>query len=680
MKKIIGLGLTLVFASVSTIFASTDEIVEKQNTILKKLDSIRVKEGIEFNGKFKGEVIRTNIEGNAANETMRQSEEVTYTRVDFDVKARPNTSTTARAIFRMQADWPIYWGSLYNPIVTRWISLDGHIGQYFYYHVGDFKAKWSPFTISNWYTEILNEPDIFSELRKESMDEVFSSPGEEYRPFQGFNVKFAAKSGVFDYLGLELLGARLRAALIPKIQSGQPISTGANLYATSFEAAEYDRIAYGLKGDFSLFNVDVTPMFLQIKDLKLSTKYYTTPPLTATNMGANLAVNVGKFINMNNLELKLFAEVNASSFKNDTAEVDTNYTKEVDNVTGNAFRAGLDVGYGLEVADIKLNVEFSNTSEKFRADLSQSPSYVPRRILNIDNDSLNGGGLKHFSIFDSRYYSVWKSMTKNYTERGIEYTPYPSTKNAYTNVIIAAEETKIFEKYPTIEDARFDILTADAYGPATPNLNMLKANLGVGVLDNAIKLDVEFNNSQNNKELQFTSYDTTIVQDTIQATIDTNITVNNVVINKTKFNYIGLGLTLNINKFLNTKRMIQLKGSYIMSNAKRDKSAGISDEMDNVMLTALDTKTSLMNVGLYVNVINKLSLMGGLQIYNVKDESYSNMKVDYQDMNWMAGIEYKLNSGAYLISEYGVISHKDNNDENLNFDMPVFRTTINVNF
>ena len=68
----------------------------------------------------RSEYIKSDIDGDAVVDGKRTSEYVTYTQVDFSLIGRPNTFTSAKAIFRMHADWPNFWGSPQNPPFQVW--------------------------------------------------------------------------------------------------------------------------------------------------------------------------------------------------------------------------------------------------------------------------------------------------------------------------------------------------------------------------------------------------------------------------------------------------------------------------------------------------------------------------------------------------------------------------------
>ena len=87
-------------------------------------ETVLSKQGISIGGLATGEYLKSDFSGSATDNSLRTTEPVTYTQVDFDLRARPNALTTARAVFRLHEDWPNFWGSPSTPRggcgPTRW--------------------------------------------------------------------------------------------------------------------------------------------------------------------------------------------------------------------------------------------------------------------------------------------------------------------------------------------------------------------------------------------------------------------------------------------------------------------------------------------------------------------------------------------------------------------------------
>src|SRR5690606_34267081 len=179
----------------------------------KLLENILSKEGITLGGAFRSRYLHSSIRGPAVVPNIRSEESVEFTSVDFDIRARPNTATQGRLIFRMHQDWRNFFSDIGNPINTRWISIDGKVKEMFSYNVGDFRQRYSPLTLHAPEIGILYEPALFAGQRREAMDEAFL--GNNDRLLQGVNLNLDAAldragSPLLREMHLNVLGSRLR--------------------------------------------------------------------------------------------------------------------------------------------------------------------------------------------------------------------------------------------------------------------------------------------------------------------------------------------------------------------------------------------------------------------------------------------------------------------------------------
>jgi len=145
------------------------------------------------------------------------------------------------------------------------------------------------------------------------------------------------------------------------------------------------------------------------------------------------------------------------------------------------------------------------------------------------------------------------------------------------------------------------------------------------------------------------------------------------------FKNFGGGLMLHVGKFIGGDRIIDLSGSIDIALAKR---AGV-EGYDYTKSGEMNLSSQFINVGLYANLIPKLSFLAGYQMYTALDDSKKDgkNKFNIKDVNMLAGLEYKVNNGAYLLVEGGAITHTDKDDSSQDFEMkPILMTKIKVNF
>lgn len=187
----------------------------------QRLGKIISKAGIGFDGEFRSQMLWSRISGEGASDSRRTDEPVEYTLVDFDVHARPNDAISGRVMFRMYQDWRNFFSDISNPIFSRWLSIDGTVKGMFSYHVGDFRARYSPLTLWSPDIAIANEPEIFERLRSTAMAEEFI--GGNDRLLQGVSIGLDAElAPVFKEVHWNILGARLRTAET-SIQNGSQV-------------------------------------------------------------------------------------------------------------------------------------------------------------------------------------------------------------------------------------------------------------------------------------------------------------------------------------------------------------------------------------------------------------------------------------------------------------------------
>ncbi|HQF56273.1 MAG TPA: hypothetical protein PK208_14240 [Fibrobacteria bacterium] len=253
--------------------ATEGTVTDRQEALSAQLEEILAKTGISIGGAFRGEVGSSKLGGNYAYAERRDDETIGFTSVDFDLRARPNTATTARAVFRMHLDHANFFGSPYSPLATRWLSIDGGFFDMVYYHFGNMQAKWSPLMIGATEPGFLYTPRIFAQQQKQAMDERFIGGG--VRNLQGMNLglRAAVPQLAIDSFDVSVLAAKLLSAatiadpysmFVSRANLGGDALTGA-----PDSLANFDRWALGARGNVTfLKGVTLGASALNIKDLR----------------------------------------------------------------------------------------------------------------------------------------------------------------------------------------------------------------------------------------------------------------------------------------------------------------------------------------------------------------------------------------------------------------------------
>lgn len=641
------IGVMAVYGYSNDDTADSTSVASKN--VMKTLEHIMAKAGISFDGEFRSQFGSAAAGGAAVDNTRRTNETVEFTSVDFDIKARPNTITQGRLIFRMQQDWRNFYSDISNPIFTRWVSIDGSVCKgMFSYDVGDFHQKYTPLTLYTPDIDVLYEPDLFAGQRETAEKEVFLDDNK--RLLQGLNLNFAAELyPVFNSLKLNVLGTRLRSV--------QTSLTNGSKVVGFIEASPVEKFMAGTNGDATfLKGVSVGWSYLDIFDNKGS--YIGTGGDSAMDtMAQNTrigdfrgGVDVAALTGAKNWKLNLSAEMALSS--DDSSFYDTAgglKSLKSSAITGNALRACLTAGYTLEDAfNVSLDARFINNTSNFRNELAQTPSFFGRRIMDFENDNVAtvpnfNVNAPLYSTFDAMYQQVFKfsPSPKDQTYNGSAGWWYkePFSKNAYNPMVFTQSElstvktrdtTKFYNylKSPYLDPAVQLIMP---FGPATPNRAGISANATLGFLSNRIQAKALFASL---KEI-----DTTV--------IPAIGTMAAEALPKTAYSQIGGGLKIELGSFIGWRYPINISSSVVNSKASND---GISKDP---MYPAASITSAFYSENLYFKFWKRMAFLAGMEYVN---NQFETIHINTQNQTLTAiGLEYKLSDGSYVTGTLGQI-------------------------
>ncbi len=482
--------------------SAADDQSGKIDTLAKRFEQLVATQGISVGGQFRGMYGGAEFSGNALDKSRRNDEQIGYTSVDFDLRAKPNSVTQARAVFRMHLDHASFFGSPYTPLETRWLSIDGSaLDGMFYYHLGNMLQKWSPLTM--WSPEVgyLYTPRIFAQAQKTAMEERFL--GGNNRNLQGVNVGFraAVPPARIDSFDVSLVAARLLMAA--------PIGTPASQFISKYsvnkkqdnegwptQLANYDRILLGGRANVAfLGGLQLGLHFLQNKDLKST--FGSTDTTTQkskytysvagrpdsivfdqardkdsllTNgivMGSQLKVDGAKLLGSSNLILALDAEFAQSSWEyfnglqvaaeNTTVDIDsltdptqwkttkteTGYMKPLyETKSGIGLNLGLKAGWKGENWAAAVRGGYLMNDSLFRSDLAQTPVFNKQfgRVYNSEQDVWASG----VGYAKPLHYNLFDAMYNNVhhwiAEEQNEYAKNAYDKLAYSNYVAGSSQ------------------------------------------------------------------------------------------------------------------------------------------------------------------------------------------------------------------------------------------------
>ncbi|MCB9497284.1 MAG: hypothetical protein H6686_10415 [Fibrobacteria bacterium] len=650
-----------------------ESVSQRQEGIEKTLEGILSKAGVSMSGRATGEFAQSTMDGSLKRDSVRATEPVTYTQVDFDMRARPNSVTTARAVFRLHLDWPNFFGAPYTPFETRWLSIDGKAMDMLYYSVGDMSVKWSPYTIYGNDVGFLYTPRMFAQMQEQAMAERFQ--GNNVRNLQGaqFGLRAAAPPAKIDSFNVGFLATKLTNA----------INTGDNPpTALPYIFSDFDRWVMGGRGDVTfLGGISLGGSMLAFQDLKgtyadqtsLETELQTGGSRAGSaaekrNAAQSGMVSGGRF----NLQLDrvmqslpiqvgLNTEFSMSSWETQGMLLNTNPrilgadTKGLPEIPdsmlsrkktdGVAFAADLVLGYSMEkVFGGSLSAGFMMNDSGYRNDLVQAQSFVPNRIYN----SVQGSDMGMYSTFDAMYHNVHRFVPEIVSN---EMVKNPFEKVGYSNQI-GANSTRIDPVLQTVLPG----------GAATANRVGPRFGLDVGMLDGALTLvsngwilstakDVPVSTEiwAMDSATGATSQlgDSMVYAPVRSGGVTDTIMYNLPVAQKIDYQKIQAGLKLRADKFLGDawKMPLELMGSYELNSAKSG--------------SAVDYKANILNAGLYVGVWKRIALTGGYQMINTEkavlnttkgaagQTPYVSGKYTSKQTNVGGGLEYTITEGSY---------------------------------
>jgi hypothetical protein len=617
-------------------------VEDQQSKIEKALENVLSKQGLSVGGLATGEYLKSDFSGTATDDALRTTEPVTYTQVDFDLRARPNATTTARAVFRMHLDWPNFWGSPSTPIETRWLSLDGKAAGMLYYGVGDMGVRWSPYTM--WAPDVgfLYTPRLFEQAQQQAMGERFQ--GENKRNLQGlqFGLRAAVPDLAIDSFDVGLLGAKLASAdhsSAEQLKASYPFTWGA-----------FDRYVLAGHGDITFLKaISLGATYLIDKDLKSTWDAVQNADSATLHVGhdsaqsgsvvaARAGFQADKLLEMAGVKAGLNAEFAHSSWD---GYVYKSGMDTVPKLTGNALNASVNAGYVIpSILNVRVTGGYLQNDSAFRNDLAQSPTFHGGRILNTEQLA-NADGWNSWNTFDAMYHNVYRFIPE---ARSNNTAKNPVEKNDYTNQVFDPTQY-------SLKQLDWNLQMVLPGGEATANRVGPKVNLDASILDGAVDVRGAFYSLQEAKA----TYDGT----------------------KAKYQTIQGGAKLRIDKFLNGiwDLPLEIAGSYEQNTGKASDSY-------------LDYTSTVLNIGAYVAVHKRLALLAGYQAIDGKQKTglddtllaKTGYPINNKQTNLGLGAEVKIQEGAYLIAMWNKLTTKYSDLPNADYDQNIVNVKLQMAF
>jgi hypothetical protein len=648
-------------------------VEDHQSKIEKALEQAVSKQGLSVGGLATGELLFSKLSGSSMKDSLRTSEAVAYTQVDFDLKARPNSTTLARAVFRMHMDWPNFFGNPSTPIETRWLSLDGKAIDMLYYSVGDMSLKWSPYTLWSPDVGFLYTPRLFAQAQQQAMYDRFQ--GENVRNLQGiqFGIRAAAPEIAIDSFNVGVLGSKLYTAdhsQAEQLKASYPFVWG-----------KFDRYLVGGRGDVTfLKGASLGATYLVEKDLR--TTYANQDTTESARLGrdsaqagsvisARVGVQGDRFADFGGLTFGLNAEYAMSSWDGAPDHLDTTVAYKLTHgfdttgapqrampavgakIDGKALNAVLNVGYQIpKVMVVKLNGGYLMNDSGFRSDAAQSPTFRGGRILNTEQ------GWNTWNTFDAMYHNVYRFIPEANSNETVKN---PVEKNNYTNQVLDPSQY-------SLKNLDWNVQMVLPNGLATANRVGPKVDLDASFLDGAVDVRASVAMLAEAKA-SYAKADT----------VGGSIVENDSVLSKASYQKMQFGAKVRVDKFLEGiwDLPLEFAGSFEQNSGKASNSV-------------LDYKNSVINVGAYIAVHKRLALLAGYQMIDGKQNtsfadsviSLSGVAapVSNKQTNLGLGLEVKIQEGAYLVAMWNQLSTKYPNLTKQDFDQAITNVKLQVAF
>jgi len=659
-------------AAASFATAADSTVVEKQTSILDKLDSLNEAVlGLRLGGTAKAGGLTSTATSDQFSEKSPTQENQAYTDVNLVVTAQPSSETRATVKLRLHKDWQSAIDENNNPLIGHWFSYDGLIlDKHVDFNMGYMRVGYTPLTINVPQNEILQEPEIFTENRIEALDRR-NLDTTSRRLMQGLNAAYnSGELGAVSNVYAQVTGARMR-------------NTAKKNDQVFFDFDWSDRYAYGLRGGASAFGATLGVNYVEIFDRKKTTRsreigasdtlIYDDNSVLSFELGfdsktlmSDLPVNFGlngEFamsswttereylksvmkiehqIREDNHPLADGSMEKIIYVKTNSSDVDKRHSEELDDESGNAFNIQPYVAGNIADIDFKLKAMYLQNDKEFWSDMASSPAYTTNKIVLNANalygdtdanlvESFASGNLEnlYFSIYNTNLLTAQTMMTSgsatvrsgNSEHADLYGQLYNNYKLAhYYRNAYSANSMKKGELAPVLMYMDPSVNLAMPLGLATPDRKGFAADLDAKWND-AISLNVRF--SQYNADSYDNSYTT-----------------------------IGAGVGVDIGQIVKSlERQILIQGSFEQGT----ESEGLKRSSQRIV------------AGLTADIWGPIALQGGVQMLSKKFEGNvygmaglpigNAFVTNVDEMLVLVGPKIKIAPASYLTVRYGILNN-----------------------
>ena len=604
------------------------EVVTQQKSLLEKLDSLNAAVlGLKINGTAKAGAVASFATSDQFAEESPTQENQAFTDVNLRLTARPSSETMIDVQLRLHKDWQNAYDENNNPIIGHWFSYDGTIlNKHVDFNLGYMRVGYTPLTIFTPQTEILQEPEIFSEKRREALEKR-NLDTTSRRLLHGLNVVYNSGNvgGVVDNITAQLTGARIR-------------NTAKKYDQLFFDFDFSDRYLLGARVGADAYGAHLGVNFVNLMDRKLTRRSKKSEDSDTIYYDNNRVISIEAAFDSKKLlpELPVTFGVNGefamSNWKVDrdynTTETVTSYkiiqvnddvkngksfvylkpvvsnptvnkNEDYADVDGKSFYANVFVKGDISDVDFKVNAGYFQTDSGFWSELASSPVYQGRSTIFNANafygNSTDSLVLATFgaSSLENLYFNVYNSTTlhagnlmtstnlsnalSDSAESGNMYARlYNNYKNGHFyrngysgNIAKKMELDPLMVLDPSVG-------LALPLGLATPDRKGITAKADVNWADK-VTFNARVNIVTQSNAIDYTTF----------------------TVGENKFTEFAVGLGVDAGRFLNDYQQILVQGSVAMGSES----------------AFLKRKTSRFVGGITADIWGPFALLGGFQMY-----------------------------------------------------------------
>lgn len=699
--------ITAALMSAASAFAAGDTtVVEKQTSLLQKLDSLnQAILGLRVSGTAKAGAAISSATSDQFAPNSGTQENQTYTDVNLKFLAQPSAETRVNVQLRLHKDWQSAYEENNNPVVGHWFSYDGLIlNKHVDFNLGYMRVGYTPLTIYTPQVEILQEPEIFTQNRIDALS-YRNLDTTSNRLMQGLNVIYNSRAvGPVDNIYAQATGARMR-------------NTAKKRDQIFFDFDWADRYALGLRAGAEAFGANLGVNYVNIFDRRLSTRsrdiaatdtlVYDDNTVLSVQLGfdskkmlSKLPVSFGlngefamSWWDVDNeylsKTLKPASGIKEVSYPDASGAMTTLVYVEssvapstelttVDNidVSGVAFNVQPYVEGAFGPVSFKLDAMYMQNDKDFWSDLASSPNYRGNGVIfnsnalysNVNEDlvsSFSSGSLEnlYFSVYNTNILNVTNLMT---TGADAALTDDPNkfdteSANMYNRLF---NNFKLSHFYRNGYDANSlkGLEAKQALYLMDPSVNMALP-YGIATPDRkgfSASLDLSWNDAVN-FNARFSQFEESVIDN--------------------KFTTLGVGVGVEVGRLVPAlKRKLLLQGSFEQASEN----------------AYLKRSSKRIVAGATVDVWGPIALQAGFQTVNKKFEGdifglgvagllVGNAFVQNVDETLiLAGPKVRLAPESYLTVRYGLLSNSvdyfSGSLQTLSIDKSLITAEVQVNF